>query len=106
MGHLDSAVDSTDLSEGSRVELPLWLAVGFHKKRMVTMELPKHFEKRMKDEILAGASKINLREFSFYFFEVGMALAVENDNVDLRTILTKAFCGDRYELLTVNALSR
>ena len=73
---------------------------------MVDMELPKHFEKRMRDEILAGASNINLREFSFYFFEVGMAISIEMNNVELRSILTKAFTGDRFESLMVNALSR
>ena len=71
LGHLDISIDSEDLPEQTRIELPLWLALTFGKKSMVNLELPKHFERKMRDEILAGAENINLREFSQYFFEVG-----------------------------------
>jgi len=106
MGHLDTLNDLEDLPEGSRVELPLWLACALHEQNIVHIELPKHFEKKMRDEMSAGASNINLRDYSHYFFEVGMKLATETSNADLREILTTAFSGNRFEELMVHALSR
>mmetsp|Transcript_29246 Transcript_29246/g.64915 ORF Transcript_29246/g.64915 Transcript_29246/m.64915 type:complete len:196 (+) Transcript_29246:85-672(+) len=105
LGHLDNSIDSEDLPEQSRIEMPLWLAMAFAKRGMVTLELPKHFEKKMREEILAGAQNIDLREFSFYFFEVGSTLAVEMKNEDLRQSLQIAFAGERFRSLMTNSLS-
>lgn len=106
LGHLDVSIDSEDLPENTRIELPLWLALAFGKKSMVTLELPKHFERKMRDEILAGAENINLKEFSHYFFEVGSNLAIETKNEDLKTTLQIAFAGERFRSLMMRALSR
>lgn len=106
LGHLDASIDSTDLPENSRIELPLWLALSFGRKNMVNLELPKHFERKMRDEILAGAENINLKEFSHYFFEVGSNLAIETKNEDLKTTLQIAFAGERFRSLMMHALSR
>ena len=89
LGHLDASIDSTDLPEN-----------------MVNLELPKHFERKMRDEILAGAENINLKEFSHYFFEVGSNLAIETKNEDLKTTLQIAFAGERFRSLMMHALSR
>mmetsp|Transcript_1441 Transcript_1441/g.2346 ORF Transcript_1441/g.2346 Transcript_1441/m.2346 type:complete len:199 (-) Transcript_1441:1726-2322(-) len=105
LGHLDISIDSEDLPESTRIELPLWLALGFSRKGMVSIELPKHFERKMRDEILAGAENINLREFSFYFFEVGSNLAIETGNEDLRGSLQIAFAGERFRSLMMHSLS-
>jgi GINS complex subunit 3 len=106
LGHLDTSIDSEDLPENSRIELPLWLALAFGRKNMVNLELPKHFERKMRDEILAGAENINLKEFSHYFFEVGSSLAIETRNEDLKTTLQIAFAGERFRSLMMHALSR
>ena len=60
----------------------------------------------MRDDLSAGASNINLRDYSHYFFEVGLAVAEEKKDDDLRVVLTKAFAGDRFDSLMVHALSR
>ena len=57
--------DSETLVENSRIELPLWLAVFLSEKKVVKVDIPKHFGSRMRDEIRAGAASINLREFSY-----------------------------------------
>jgi GINS complex subunit 3 len=106
LGHLDPSIDSEDLPENTRIELPLWLALAFGRKNMVNLELPKHFERKMRDEILAGAENINLKEFSHYFFEVGSSLAIETKNEDLKTTLQIAFAGERFRSLMMRALSR
>jgi hypothetical protein len=83
----------------------MWLANKFAGKRMVDLELPKHFQRKMRDEIIAGANHINLKEFSFYFFEVGLKMAEVTDDEDLKRILTKAFSGERFRDLMVHSLS-
>lgn len=105
LGFLDPSNDETYLPAGARVELPLWMAQTLHKKKMVTMELPKHFDKKMRDNIAAGALNLNLREYSNYFFEVGMAIANTLQDEDLRDTLRIAFTGDRYRAVLANALT-
>lgn len=105
LGSLDASVESEDLPSGSRVELPLWLAESLFKKSMVKTELPKHYGQKMRDEILAGALNIDLKSFSYYFFEVGIKLSKESNNKDLRRILAIAFSSDRFRSLMVHSLS-
>lgn len=106
LGFMDATLDTADLPNGTRIELPLWLVSSLSKKRMVQMELPKHFEKRMRDEISAGAANINFREYSQYFFDVGIKISKETGDKDLQRILCQAFCGDRFQSLMMRSLSR
>ena len=49
LGHLDTSTQSTerdDLKEGTRVELPLWIAQPLSLKRMVDVSNPKHYGER------------------------------------------------------------
>ena len=92
-----------DLPENTRIELPLWLVLALNN--FVQIELPKHYNKKMRDEILAGADNINLKEFSNYFFEVGTNLAFKLDSDDLKVSLQHAFAGSRYRSLVMHALS-
>ncbi len=95
-----------NLQAGSRVELPLWLARDLSRHGFVSIELPKHYEKRMRDNIAASATGLNLREFSPYYFEVGMIIANERNDNDLKDTLRVAFSGDRFPDLMVNSLYR
>ena len=107
LAFLDQTItDHQDLPKGARIELPFWLGASLSEKRMVTVELPKHFGSRMRDEIMAGALTINLREFSYYFFEVGLKLCQITKDDDLQRSLRVAFCGDRYKSILVRSMSR
>ena len=67
----------------------VFITDGEHLCEQVKFELPKHFQKKMRDEIIAGAANINLKEFSFYFFEVGLKMAESmEDPVSITTTLT------------------
>ena len=58
----------------------------------------------MRDEIIAGPSAVKYREYSFYFFEVGLRLAytkkTQDDRKDLINILRYAYSGDRFLTLS------
>lgn len=95
------------LPEGARIELPLWHGEALNKKNYVEMELPKHFGKRMKEEILAGSHPaLNLRDCSHYFFDVGIRLSQLKRDDDLMSSLRTAFCGDRFKSLMFHCLTK
>jgi GINS complex subunit 3 len=100
-----AATDSED-TPITKIEMPLWLGIPLAENGMVEIEIPKHFGARMRNEMSAGAAAVNLREYSHYFFDVGLRLSrVTRDN-DLQRILRSAFCGDRFKALLVRCLSR
>jgi GINS complex subunit 3 len=106
LGGLDPAIESHDLPAHSKVDLPLWLAHTLTDKNMVEIELPRHYGSRIREDIMAGASAVPLREYSFYYFEVGWKLSKFTRDNDLKRNLRTAFTGDRYKALMGRALSK
>ena len=66
---------------------------------------PKHFGEKMYNEIRAGAEAINLREYSYYYFETGLQLAQTLGSKEMQDMLRLAFTGERYKRLMVRALA-
>jgi len=76
------------------------------EKNIVDIELPKYYGNRIREDIMAGASSVKLREFSFYYFEVGCKICEIARDKDLKRILRIAFSGERYASLLSNAMSK
>lgn len=76
------------------------------EKNIVDIELPKYYGARIRDDIMAGASSVRLREFSFYYFEVGCKISEIVRDKDLKSTLRKAFSGERYDALMAHAMSK
>lgn len=106
LGHLDSANNEVDLQSGTKVELPLWLATYLAECKIVDVELPKHYGSKMRDAILAGAAPINLKDFSHYYFDVGLKLSKLLNDIDLQRTMRTAFVGDRYRNLLTHTLTK
>ena len=106
LGYLDSTNNLPDLPAHSKVELPLWLASTLSDKNMIEIELPKHYGSRIREDIMAGATAVPLREYSFYYFEVGWKLSRLMRDADLRKTLRTAFTGERYKALMARALAK
>ena len=106
LGHLDTNSEEVDVSENQRLGLPLWLANTFNQKKAVVVEAPTHFGAKMREEMKAGAESINLRDFSYYFLEVGLQVSKILVDEDLRRDIRRAFIGERYRNLTVRALTQ
>lgn len=70
------------------------------------LELPRGFGPRVRDDIFAGPASVKLREFSYYYFEMGIKISSLMNDANLVEILKMAFCGERYKILTSRALSR
>jgi len=101
--------DEDELPEGTKLELPLWLAIDLHKDKHVDIELPKQYGNKMAQEIKAGAEAINLKEYSYYYFDTGLSLANALQGTThapvLRDTLRSALSGNRYAQLMVRSLA-
>jgi GINS complex subunit 3 len=106
LGNLDSTNELPDLPAHSKVELPLWLAQMLSEKNMIEIELPKHYGSRIREDIMAGATAVPLREYSYYYFEVGWKLSRLMRDADLRKTLRIAFTGERYKALLARAMAK
>lgn len=72
---------------------------------MVEIEIPKHYGPKMRDE-LNSSSTLNLRDYSHYFFDVGLKLSLMTKDEDLRKTLRTSFSGDRFKALIADALTK
>jgi hypothetical protein len=59
-----------DIEETARVELPIWLARELAERNMVTVDLPRGFGTRFRQQLIADASTVSLRERSPHFFRL------------------------------------
>ena len=71
---------------------------------MIEIEIPKHYGPKMRDE-LNSSSTLNLRDYSHYFFEVGVKLSFMTKDEDLRKTLRTSFSGDIFKALIADALA-
>mmetsp|Transcript_19582 Transcript_19582/g.46757 ORF Transcript_19582/g.46757 Transcript_19582/m.46757 type:complete len:189 (-) Transcript_19582:1082-1648(-) len=71
---LDPSNDQADLQQGSKVEIPFWMVRSLAERSMVEVQLPKCYNKRIRDKVQAGAEFVDLRTACPYFYEFGMKL--------------------------------
>eukprot|EP00753_Platysulcus_tardus_P000194 PLAT10118.1.p1 GENE.PLAT10118.1~~PLAT10118.1.p1 ORF type:complete len:207 (-),score=24.14 PLAT10118.1:82-654(-) len=89
LGYLDPASIEDNLAQGSRVELPLWLAEALLRRNMVVITLPRAFAERSRAAILADPENAPLRERSAHFFRLGSRLAAALHDGELRRCLVR-----------------
>lgn len=75
---IDSSDDESDLQndirQGTRVDIPLWLAKVLFEKNYIEIDLPKHFSKNFLSGLEAAAEEVNLNMHSPYYYTVGKTL--------------------------------
>mmetsp|Transcript_11886 Transcript_11886/g.20037 ORF Transcript_11886/g.20037 Transcript_11886/m.20037 type:complete len:187 (+) Transcript_11886:36-596(+) len=88
------------LTQGSHLDLPLWLAKKLHDTD-VAIELPRYFHEEFRRAIDADPAHAELRQTSEYYFEIGteICLLLENEREDLGNHLLKAFVQRFHKLL-------
>ena len=75
LGFIDPAADSADLSAGTRIELPFWLAATLAARNMVEVSAPHCYSQRQRITLLADPNRQNMRDRSLFFYENGMKIA-------------------------------
>ena len=103
IGYLVEGSHGKDVEQGTKVELPYWLAKPLAEKRYASFEMPHYYNLRFRNSILADAKHADLRNFCQVYYQLGVRLGpwlnVRNVDVydkrnladDIMNILTERF---------------
>ncbi|KAM5263704.1 DNA replication complex GINS protein PSF3 isoform 2-T2 [Ctenodactylus gundi] len=85
------------LPQGSKFELPLWLAKGLfdNKRRILSVELPKIYQEGWRTVFSADANVVDLHKMGPYFYGFGSQLLYFDspENADISQSLLQTFIG-------------
>ncbi|XP_011881651.1 PREDICTED: DNA replication complex GINS protein PSF3 [Vollenhovia emeryi] len=81
LGFLDLSSESENLTPGTKLELPLWLAQPLNKAResIVSVDIPKTYKEGYREILLADACTVVLNKWNPYYYELGMYLRKFNN---------------------------
>jgi hypothetical protein len=75
---LDKSLTQTSgtntIKEGSKLELPLWLALPLHTSDNVSIQPPKYFNVKMNNSLHADPTIVNLKAKTNYFYDICLKL--------------------------------
>lgn len=95
LGYLDPSSDQNDLAEGTKLELPYWLARALcsRKRRIVSIDLPKPYREGYRDILQADANVVDLHKLGPYYFIFGTHLLnfETADATDIAKSMVQAF---------------
>ncbi|KAH8496897.1 hypothetical protein H0E87_019578 [Populus deltoides] len=72
---IDESTEKGHVEQGSKTELPFWLARELHMRQAVSISVPACFNQKTRLEIQADAACVDLRSRCPYFYEFGCKLA-------------------------------
>uniref|UniRef100_A0A6N2NCY4 Uncharacterized protein n=1 Tax=Salix viminalis TaxID=40686 RepID=A0A6N2NCY4_SALVM len=72
---IDESTEKGYIEQGSKTELPFWLARELHMRQAVSISVPACFNQKTRLEIQADAACVDLRSRCPYFYEFGSKLA-------------------------------
>ncbi|KAM8959402.1 DNA replication complex GINS protein PSF3 isoform 1-T1 [Lycaon pictus] len=85
------------LRQGSKLELPLWLAKGLfdNKRRIISVELPKIYQQGWRTVFSADANVVDLHKLGPHFYGFGSQLLHFDspENADISESLLQTFIG-------------
>ncbi|KAJ6317788.1 hypothetical protein OIU76_013347 [Salix suchowensis] len=73
--NIDESTEKGCVEQGSKTELPFWLAHELHMRQAVSISVPTCFNQKTRLEIQADAACVDLRSRCPYFYEFGCKLA-------------------------------
>uniref|UniRef100_H2Y306 DNA replication complex GINS protein PSF3 n=1 Tax=Ciona intestinalis TaxID=7719 RepID=H2Y306_CIOIN len=73
LGYLDPSTNKKDIEVGSKLDLPLWLALSLAhpRKKFVTVELTKPYKATYREILKADAGVVNLYKLCPYYYALG-----------------------------------
>ncbi|XP_075994888.1 DNA replication complex GINS protein PSF3 [Genypterus blacodes] len=97
LGFLEKSSDTQDIPEGTKMELPLWLAKGLYerKRKVLSVELPKVYREGWRTVFNADANVVDLHKMGPYYYGLGsQMLHFESpENPDIAHTLLHTFMG-------------
>ena len=74
LGFLDVSGQNEHLISGTKMELPLWMALYLSKAKFVSCELPKPYQETQRNILVADSSVVDLFKQVQYFYDTGIKL--------------------------------
>ncbi|XP_026885034.1 DNA replication complex GINS protein PSF3 [Electrophorus electricus] len=73
LGFVDKSSDSRHIPEGTKMEIPLWLAKGLYerKRRVISVELPRVYREGWRTVFGADANVVDLHTMGPYYYGLG-----------------------------------
>ncbi|KAG7281556.1 hypothetical protein CRUP_007590 [Coryphaenoides rupestris] len=97
LGFLEKSADSQDIPEGTKMELPLWLAKGLYerKRRVVSVELPKVYREGWRTVFRADPTVVDLHKMGPYYYGLGSQMLHFDspENPEIAQALLQTFIG-------------
>ncbi|KAJ0029534.1 hypothetical protein NQD34_004531 [Periophthalmus magnuspinnatus] len=97
LGFLEKSTDSPDILEGSKMELPLWLAKGLYekKRRVLSVDLPKVYREGWRTVFTADPNVVDLHKMGPYYYGLGSQMLHFDspENPEIAQALLQTFIG-------------
>ncbi|KAG8437279.1 hypothetical protein GDO86_008110 [Hymenochirus boettgeri] len=97
LGFLEKGGDSDNISGGSKMELPLWLAKGLYdkKRRILSVEHPKIYREGWRTVFSADANVVDLHKMGPHYYGFGSQLLNFDspENPEIAKTLLQTFVG-------------
>lgn len=104
---MDPSSDNENLTAGTVIELPFWLADALSSKRppLVTIEVPKVYKEAYREILKADASAVDLHKLGMFYYDFGCYLAVFDPKGDVGNSLVTVRCIDCLRKYTYEIVS-
>lgn len=74
LGFLDPSSESPDIAQGTKLDLPFWLAQSLHRQRIISVDMPKIYREAYREILNADANVVDLHKMGPYFYQFGLHL--------------------------------
>ncbi|GFY66104.1 DNA replication complex GINS protein PSF3 [Trichonephila inaurata madagascariensis] len=93
LGFLDPSSGNQDLAKGTKLEMPLWMAQALHRKRLITMDIPRMYREAYREILNADATVVDLHKIGPYFYHLGLYLSrfAHQDSEEICRMLNQTF---------------
>ncbi|KAI1904546.1 hypothetical protein AGOR_G00006750 [Albula goreensis] len=97
LGFLEKSSDNRDISEGTKMEMPLWLAKGLYERtrRVLSVELPKVYREGWRTVFSADPTVVDLHKMGPYYYGLGSQLLHFHnpENAEIAQTVLQTFIG-------------
>uniref|UniRef100_A0AAR2ILS4 DNA replication complex GINS protein PSF3 n=1 Tax=Pygocentrus nattereri TaxID=42514 RepID=A0AAR2ILS4_PYGNA len=97
LGFLEKNTENRHIPEGTKMEMPLWLAKGLYerKRRVISVELPKVYREGWRTVFGADANVVDLHKMGPYYYGLGSQMLHFDspENLEIAQIVLQTFIG-------------
>ncbi|CAL1289604.1 unnamed protein product [Larinioides sclopetarius] len=93
LGFLDPSSGNPDISKGTKLEIPLWMAQALQSRRIILTDIPRVYREAYREILNADATVVDLHKMGPYFYHLGLYLLrfTHQDSEDISRMLNQTF---------------